>query len=82
MFKSMLKCLSDEAINTSLNDEFDSGCCSDSETSEAIKKYFDNMGEVLCPHSAIGVNVAENDTDRSGKKGPVTSVMGNKIIKK
>jgi threonine synthase len=43
-----------------LNDEFDSGCCSDSETSEAIKKYFDNMGEVLCPHSAIGVNVAES----------------------
>ena len=51
--------LSDEAIKL-LNDEFDSGCCSDSETSEAIKKYFDNMGEVLCPHSAIGVNVAES----------------------
>jgi threonine synthase len=42
-----------------LNDEFDSGCCSDIETSQAIKKYHNSMGEILCPHSAIGVSVSE-----------------------
>jgi len=45
--------------NKKLNDEFDSGCCSDIETSQAIKKYYNSMGEILCPHSAIGVSVSE-----------------------
>mgnify|MGYP000381405503 FL=1 len=45
--------------NKKLNDEFDSGCCSDIETSQAIKKYHNSMGEILCPHSAIGVSVSE-----------------------
>ena len=42
-----------------LRDEFDSGRCSEEETSATIKKYVKTTGEVLCPHSAIGVKVAD-----------------------
>ena len=42
-----------------LRDEFDSGRCSEEETSATIKKYVETTGEVLCPHSAIGVKVAD-----------------------
>ncbi len=41
-----------------LKDEFDSGRCSEEETSKAIKIAFQDVNEVLCPHSAIGVHVA------------------------
>lgn len=41
-----------------LRDEFDSGRCSEEETSKAIKIAFADVNEVLCPHSAIGVHVA------------------------
>lgn len=42
-----------------LRDEFDSGRCSEDETSAAIKKYLADTGEVLCPHTAVGVKVAD-----------------------
>jgi len=42
-----------------LGSEFDSGRCSEDETSSAIKAYLEKTGEVLCPHSAIGVKVAD-----------------------
>ena len=42
-----------------LRDEFDSGRCSEEETSATIKKYVETTGEVLCPHSAVGVKVAD-----------------------
>mgnify|MGYP001269069109 FL=1 len=51
--------------NKKLNDEFDSGCCSDIETSQAIKKYYNSMGEILCPHSAIGVSVSEEQMNET-----------------
>ncbi|KAB7610372.1 threonine synthase [Amylibacter sp. SFDW26] len=41
-----------------LKDEFDSGRCSEEQTSKAIKIAFQDVNEVLCPHSAIGVHVA------------------------
>ncbi len=41
-----------------LGDEFDSGRCSEEQTSKAIKIAFQDVNEVLCPHSAIGVHVA------------------------
>jgi threonine synthase len=44
-----------------LRDEFDSGRCSEEETSATIKKYVETTGEVLCPHSAIGVKVADEN---------------------
>ena len=50
--------LSQGAI-TKLRDEFDSGRCSEAETFATIKAYADKTGEVLCPHSAVGVKVAD-----------------------
>jgi len=41
-----------------LREEFDSGRCSEAETSAAIKEIFETTGEVLCPHTATGVKVA------------------------
>ena len=45
-----------------LREEFDSGRCSEEETADAIKQTFAHTGEVLCPHSAIGVKVAGDQT--------------------
>ncbi len=41
-----------------LRDEFDSGRCSEEETSAAIAEFHKTTGEVLCPHSAVGAKVA------------------------
>ena len=49
--------LSENALDR-FGNEFDSGRCSEDETSSAIKNYLEKTGEVLCPHSAIGVKVA------------------------
>jgi len=43
-----------------LRAEFDSGACSEVETSETIKMMADTTGEVLCPHSAVAVKVARD----------------------
>ncbi|MDG1376671.1 MAG: threonine synthase [Yoonia sp.] len=43
-----------------LKDTFKSGRASEEETSAAIKTYLADHGELLCPHSAVGVHVAEN----------------------
>lgn len=42
-----------------LREEFDSGRCSEAETSKAIADNLTSTGELLCPHSAVGVKVAE-----------------------
>ncbi|MCV2893034.1 threonine synthase [Lentibacter sp. XHP0401] len=42
-----------------LRENYDSGNCSEAETSETIKRTLAETGELLCPHSAIGVKVAE-----------------------
>jgi len=39
---------------------FKSGRASEEETSAAIKTYLAEHGELLCPHSAVGVHVAED----------------------
>jgi len=44
-----------------LRDEFDSGRCSEDETSATIKTSLKTTGEVLCPHSAVGVKVANEN---------------------
>ncbi|MCP5075171.1 MAG: threonine synthase, partial [Rhodobacteraceae bacterium] len=41
-----------------LSGEFDSGRCSEAETSDAIRGFFANTNEVLCPHTATAVKVA------------------------
>jgi threonine synthase len=43
-----------------LRDTFVSGRASEEETSDAIKTYLAKHGELLCPHSAVGVHVAED----------------------
>jgi threonine synthase len=42
-----------------LKDTFKSGRASEEETSAAIKTYLSGHGELLCPHTAVGVHVAE-----------------------
>ncbi|GHA52517.1 threonine synthase [Amylibacter ulvae] len=46
-----------------LRDEFDSGRCSEGETSATIKSMAARTGEILCPHSAVGVKVANEHRD-------------------
>ncbi len=43
-----------------LRDQFDSGRASESETLSTIADQVTRTGEVLCPHSAVGVKVAEH----------------------
>jgi len=43
-----------------LQSHFDSGRASEEETSSTIKKTLKSSGELLCPHSAIGVKVAND----------------------
>ncbi len=43
----------------SLHDTFASGRCSEGETAETIRRTYAATGEVLCPHTAVGVKVAE-----------------------
>ena len=38
---------------------FASGRCSEDETRAAIRQFYTTTGEVLCPHSAVGVHVAQ-----------------------
>ncbi|KJZ18245.1 threonine synthase [Loktanella sp. S4079] len=42
-----------------LKDTFKSGRASEEETQAAIKSYRANTGELLCPHTAVGVHVAD-----------------------
>jgi threonine synthase len=46
------------ATMDALRAEFDSGRCSEDETRATITAMRDATGEVLCPHSAVGVKVA------------------------
>jgi threonine synthase len=42
-----------------LRDGFASGCAFEDETRETIRRVHAETGELLCPHSAVGVHVAE-----------------------
>ncbi|MGY9046537.1 threonine synthase [Puniceibacterium antarcticum] len=46
-----------------LRETFDSGRVSEGETLATIRAAHDTMGELLCPHSAVGVRVAEAQRD-------------------
>ncbi|MGB0658642.1 MAG: threonine synthase [Mangrovicoccus sp.] len=46
-----------------LRESFASGRASEEETSATIASCFANTGEVLCPHSAVGVKVAQEHLD-------------------
>jgi threonine synthase len=45
---------------SALRDHFDSGRASEAETSASITRTLAATGELLCPHSAVGVHVAEH----------------------
>ncbi len=45
-----------------LRAEFDSGVCSEAETSATIANMLEDTGEVLCPHSAVAMKVAVEHT--------------------
>ncbi len=51
--------ISQGALET-LRDTFASGRCSEDETRATIRRIFAQTGEVLCPHTAVGVKVAED----------------------
>lgn len=44
---------------SALRDTFASGRASEGETAAAVTRYHADHGELLCPHSAVGVHVAE-----------------------
>ncbi len=46
-----------------LTDDFDSGRCSEEETSAAIRTLFTDTNEVLCPHTATALKVASEQRD-------------------
>lgn len=48
-----------QGIQQKLSEDFGSGRVSEAETSATIAAHCKLTGEILCPHSAIGVNVAE-----------------------
>ena len=47
-----------------LREHFDSGRCDEDETRATIKRLQATTGELLCPHSAVGVKVAEEHLKR------------------
>ena len=49
-----------ENAMASLRDIYASGSADEAETSKTIARTLENTGELLCPHSAVGVHVAEN----------------------
>ncbi|MDQ2093753.1 threonine synthase [Rhodalgimonas zhirmunskyi] len=46
-----------------LRETYDSGRCSEAETMATIKRVLASSGELLCPHGAVGVKVAEELRD-------------------
>ncbi|WP_435311477.1 threonine synthase [Primorskyibacter sedentarius] len=54
-----------QGAREALNEHFDSDRVSEDETLAMIRTAHDTMGELLCPHSAVGVKVAEAHRDAS-----------------
>jgi threonine synthase len=46
-----------------LREVFSSGCATEAETQATIAEAFQTTGEVLCPHTAVGVKVARDAAD-------------------
>ena len=56
--------VSQGALET-LRDNFDSGRASEANTSATIARAYAEMGELVCPHTAVGIKVAEEHRDRA-----------------
>ena len=51
------------SLRSSLEKDFSSGSLGDIQTIQTIKDYYREKKVILCPHSAIGVKVAEESLD-------------------
>lgn len=52
-----------DAAMAELSTHFDSGRCDEDETTKTIQDVYRDAGEILCPHSAVGVKVANEHLD-------------------
>ena len=50
----------DNAALAAIRHEFDSGCASEAETAATMKAMLASTGELLDPHTAVGVHVAQH----------------------
>ena len=49
-----------------IQETFGSGRCSEAETHSAIRSVYEETGEVVCPHTAVGIKVAKEFERKSG----------------
>ena len=49
-----------------IQETFGSGRCSEAETCSAIRSVYEETGEVVCPHTAVGIKVAKEVERRPG----------------
>lgn len=49
-----------------IRETFGSGRCSEAETCSAIRSVYEETGEVVCPHTAVGIKVAKEFERRPG----------------
>ena len=49
-----------------IQETFGSGRCSEAETHSAIRSVYEETGEVVCPHTAVGIKVAKEFGRKSG----------------
>ena len=49
-----------------IQETFGSGRCSEAETCSAIRSVYEETGEVVCPHTAVGIKVAKEFERKSG----------------
>ena len=50
--------ISENALSR-IQETFGSGRCSETETSSVIRSVYEETGEVVCPHTAVGIKVAK-----------------------
>ena len=61
-----------ENAMAALSEHYDSGTCDEAQTSAAITRTMAETAELLCPHSAVGVHVAERHLARAPEVPMVT----------
>jgi threonine synthase len=66
--------VSDEVLK-SVQKEFDAYCADDATTKKTIKKFFDGTGEILDPHTAVGLFAAEEFTKSENYGGELVITL-------
>jgi len=57
-----------------LREQYGSGRCDEAETSATIARTFETTGEVLCPHTAVGLHVADSYMAAEPSDGPMVTL--------